>query len=171
MENRHIFFQETWGVYKYYSLFIVTLHNFILSIRVGDSQSNDITIHNKDLTMVSEPMVLEGKNTPPPPPSPTAYNHSIELLKLIFKTICRQVLGLVHQCLIIIIIKTLPILMNHRFGWELVVYHSPVIFIKYMKVLFFKKILGYLYWTRKDTRRNIESTRNWDQRFGNWKRR
>ena len=66
--------------------------------------------------MVSEPMVLEGKNTPPPPPSPTAYNHSIKLLKLIFKTICRQVLGLVHQCLIIIIIKTLPILMNHRFG-------------------------------------------------------
>ena len=32
---------------------------------------------------------------PPPPPSPTTYNHSIELLKLISQTICRQVLGLV----------------------------------------------------------------------------
>ena len=49
--NRHIFFQETWGVYKYWdSSFIVTLHNFILFVCVGDSQSNDITIHNKDLT-------------------------------------------------------------------------------------------------------------------------
>jgi len=40
------------------------------------------------------------KNTPPqpqqqPPPSPTSYNHSTNLLKLIFQTICRQVLGLV----------------------------------------------------------------------------
>ena len=26
------------------------LHNFILSVYVGDSQFNDITIHNKDLT-------------------------------------------------------------------------------------------------------------------------
>ena len=66
------------------------LHNFILSVCVGDSQSNGITIHNKDLTEVSEPMVQ-----PPPPPSPTTYNHSIELLKLISQTICRQVLGLV----------------------------------------------------------------------------
>ena len=45
-------------------------------------------------------MVPEGKNTPPPqppppPPSPTTYNHSIELLKLIFQTIRRRVLGLV----------------------------------------------------------------------------
>ena len=40
------------------------------------------------------------KNTPPqpqqrPPPSPTSYNHSTNLLKLIFQTIHRQVLGLV----------------------------------------------------------------------------
>ena len=49
--NRRIFSQETWGVYKYRdSSFIVMLHNFILSVCVGDSQFNDITIHNKDLT-------------------------------------------------------------------------------------------------------------------------
>ena len=66
------------------------LHNFILSVYVGNSQSNDVTIHNKGLTVVSE-----GKNTPPPPLSPTTYNHSIELLKLIFQTIRRQLLGLV----------------------------------------------------------------------------
>ena len=71
--------------------FIVTVHNFILTVCVGNFQSNNITIHNKGLTVVSA-----GKNTPPPPPtSPTTYNHSIELLKLISQTICRQVLGLV----------------------------------------------------------------------------
>ena len=43
------------------SSFIVTLHNFILSAYVGDSQSNDITMHNKGLTVVSEPMVSEEK--------------------------------------------------------------------------------------------------------------
>ena len=71
--------------------FIVTVHNFILTVCVGNFQSNNITIHNKGLRVVSA-----GKNTPPPPPtSPTTYNHSIKLLKLIFQTIRRQVLGLV----------------------------------------------------------------------------
>ena len=96
--NRHIFFQETWGVYKYWdSSFIVTLHNFILFVCVGDSQSNDITIHNKDLTNLTS---LSQLTTTPnqltttihhtidqnpssrDPPKPTTYNVSATRPKL-----------------------------------------------------------------------------------------
>ena len=58
------------------------------------NRHNFITMHNKGLTMVSEPG-SKGKKHSTTTTTTTTYNHSIELLKLIFQTICRQVLGLV----------------------------------------------------------------------------
>ena len=48
--NKHISSQETREVYKYWdSSLIVMLHNFFF-VCVGDSQSSNITVHNKGLT-------------------------------------------------------------------------------------------------------------------------
>ena len=41
------------------------LHNFILSVCVGDSQSNDITIHNENLIVVSMPVSRGKKHSTP----------------------------------------------------------------------------------------------------------